>query len=54
MFTGYDKDKAPTFRDSWVQLSGETAEDIAERVYDIVLENLTCLENEGDEDEDDN
>lgn len=55
LYTGLAEEQKHTFKDSWLQVEGETVEDLAERVRQMVIENLECiLESEGIESDTDN
>ena len=39
LYSGFSEDKSFTEHDTWVQMKGESLEDLAQRIYDMVIEN---------------
>lgn len=52
LYSGFTDDPKYTEKDRWCQAEGETLEDLAQAIYDQVVENGEMLLNdEGDEDD---
>lgn len=52
LYSGYATDPKYTEKDRWIQAEGETLEDLAQSIYDQVIENGETLLNEDDGDDD--
>lgn len=52
LYSGFADNRSFTEKDRWIQCEGETLEDIAQAVYQAVLDNAEALLNdEGDEED---
>lgn len=48
LYTGLADDQTHTFRDSWIQLAGESIEELAERIKQVAIENLESIQESED------
>lgn len=52
LYSGYASDPKYTEKDRWIQAEGETLEELAQAIYNQVLENGETLLNDEDGEED--
>ena len=48
LYSGFEDDKSFTEHDTWVQLAGETVEELADRIRQAVIDNGEQLINDDD------